>query len=234
MPRGLAHPLLFQSGSAAFGNTRGSNEGLSEFETFGAVMVTPKNYYRLMETGQNALLFPGGVREVFHGKDEAYQLFWPEKVDFVRIAARFNATIVPLSAVGAADSVNILIDAPDILKLPFGIGERAANSSANTVSARFNVKNEGELFQPPFALPKLLPARHYFVFGKPMSTENVNYKDKAACDDFYQNVKGEMQRGFDDVLRAREKDPFKNTARRLRHEVLTGKKAATFSIDELN
>ena len=85
-----------------------------QFETFGAVMVTPRNYYRLMETSQAGLLFPGGVREVFHGKDEAYQLFWPEKVDFVRVAARFNATIVPISAVRAADSANILIDASDM------------------------------------------------------------------------------------------------------------------------
>jgi len=40
---------------------------------------------------------PGGVREVFHRKGEAYQIFWPEKTDFVRLAAKFNATIVPLT-----------------------------------------------------------------------------------------------------------------------------------------
>jgi len=58
-------------------------------------MVTPKNFYNLMKTNQTALLFPGGVREVFHRKGEDYDLFWPEdKADFVRVAARFNATIV--------------------------------------------------------------------------------------------------------------------------------------------
>merc|ERR1719223_1577502 len=122
-------------------------------------MVSPKNYYRLMQTGQNALLFPGGVREVFHGKDEAYELFWPEKVDFVRIAARFNATIIPISAIGAADSANILLDAPEVLNLPFGLGERALNNSQSVISARFDQDTTDELFQPPIVVPKLTPAR---------------------------------------------------------------------------
>lgn len=245
--RGLAHPIVFQSEN---GNPFAENGGAAQaeqvqsmngdpfspglFQTFGAVMVTPRNYYRLMQTGQTALLFPGGVREVFHGKDEAYQLFWPEKVDFVRIAAKFNATVVPISAVGAADSVNILIDAPDILKLPFGIGERAANNSANVMAARFDGNEESELFQPPFALPKPLPARHYFIFGKPMSTEQLDHRDVQACETFYENVKAEMQRGFDDVLRARESDPWRDTARRVVFEQFTGKTAPTFSLDKLH
>uniref|UniRef100_A0A7S4HRM0 AB hydrolase-1 domain-containing protein n=1 Tax=Odontella aurita TaxID=265563 RepID=A0A7S4HRM0_9STRA len=245
--RGLAHPIVFQSGN---GNPFGGNDGPAQteqvqdangdpfspglFETFGAVMVTPRNYYRLMQTGQNALLFPGGVREVFHGKDEAHQLFWPEKVDFVRIAAKWNATVVPISAVGAADSVNILIDAPDILKLPFGIGERAANNSANVMSARFDGDEQSELFQPPFALPKPLPARHYFVFGTPMDTEHLDHSDKEGCENFYDNVKSEMMRGFDDILQARENDPWKDTARRIAFEQVTGKIAPTFSVNELH
>ena len=110
--RGLAHPIIFGAAttrpqedlnnSAAQGGM-GDSGTQSTFEKFGAVMVTPKNYYRLMETRQAALLFPGGVREVFHGKDEAYKLLWPEKTDFVRTAAKFNATIVPLCAIGSAD-----------------------------------------------------------------------------------------------------------------------------------
>ena len=93
-----------------------------------------------MSTGQTGLLFPGGAREVFHGKCEDYELFWPEKADFVRVAARFNATIVPISAVGSADSANILLDPDELLNLPFGLGDRLRNSSENTISARFDQK----------------------------------------------------------------------------------------------
>jgi hypothetical protein len=197
-------------------------------------MVSPKNYYRLMQTGQNALLFPGGVREVFHGKDEAYELFWPEKIDFVRIAARFNATIVTISAVGAADSANIFIDAPDMLKLPFGLGERAMNNTLNTVSARFDQGTDGELFQPPFLLPKLLPARHYFVFGQAIETKDIDHSDKMQCETLYGQVKGELRKGLDDILKARTKDPYADTAGRLAYEQVTGKKAPSFQVEELN
>ena len=99
--RGLAHPVIFGTADGFGGNNaavskRNKDGPIKEdgpngiFEQFGAVMVTPRNYYRLMQTGQTGLLFPGGVREVFHGKDEAYELFWPEdKLDFVRTACKW-------------------------------------------------------------------------------------------------------------------------------------------------
>jgi 1-acyl-sn-glycerol-3-phosphate acyltransferase len=259
--RGLAHPVVFQGqGGNGFGGPVATDDDDSEesrierrdrnglipdddedskqpggtFQTFGAVMVTPRNYYRLMQSGQTGLLFPGGVREVFHGKDEAYDLFWPEKVDFVRVAARFNATIVPISAVGAADSANILLDAPEILNLPFGLGERAANNTRNTISARFDSSNSDELFQPPLVVPKPLPARQYFVFGKPFDTTPLDHSDKEGCATLYADVKSELRRGLDDILVAREKDPYQNTPTRLAYERLLGKPAPTFPVDELN
>ena len=60
----------------------------------------------------------GGVREAYKQKGEDYELFWPVKPEFVRVAARFNATIVPLAAVGADDGVEMLLDSNDILNLP--------------------------------------------------------------------------------------------------------------------
>lgn len=235
--RGLAHPVIFQNvGQNTPRGVRDQNLGpLSNdlFQKFGAVMVTPRNYYRLFQTGQNALLFPGGVREVFHGKDEAYQLFWPKKVDFVRTAARFNATVIPISAVGAADSLNVLVDAADVVNLPFGLGQRAIAASANTTSARFNMDDDSELFLPPVVVPSQ-PARHYFMFGKPMSTKDLHHGDMASCQAFYQEVQDELVRGFDDILAAREHDPFGDPVRRLAYERILGKKAPTFGISELN
>ena len=241
--RGLAHPIIFQgSGSDELnGRTPGispktsdgnSATDTSNFRTFGAVMVTPRNYYRVLQSGQNALLFPGGVREVFHGRDEAYQLFWPEKVDFVRTAARFNATIIPLSAVGMADSLNILLEPSEIVDLPW-IGERAKNFAANVTAARFDAANENEVFLPPIIAPGL-PSRNYFLFGKPMSTKDLDPSDKASCEDVYNELQKEMKRGFDDILQAREKDTYMQAPQRLAYERLTGQKAPTFDIEEVN
>jgi pimeloyl-ACP methyl ester carboxylesterase/1-acyl-sn-glycerol-3-phosphate acyltransferase len=189
----------------------------STFQEFGAVMVTPRNYYKLLQTGQNVLLFPGGVREVFHGKDEAYKLFWPETPDFVRTAARFNATIVPLAGIGAADSVDILIDGPDMTK-----------------SARYDNTNDDELFVPPFFVPKLPPARHYFCFGKPFVTTNIDPKNITQCEGIYKDIKTELERGLEDLQTARESDPYKDSVARLALEQASGKPAPTFPVDQLN
>ncbi len=170
--RGLVHPILFQAAR----ESNGSFFRHPDYFEYGFVEVTPRNYYHLMETGQAALLFPGGVREAFHGRSEAYKLFWPEKVDFVRIAAKFNATIIPLSGIGAADSVSILIDPPDMLKLPFGIGEQLEKNSRSVVAARFDANSDGELFVPP--LPCLLLFQHVTIssLGSPLKLMNLILK----------------------------------------------------------
>ncbi|CAN0534766.1 unnamed protein product [Ectocarpus sp. 8 AP-2014] len=69
----------------------------------GAVPVTPRNMLRLFKAGESMLLYPGGAKEALHQKGQDYQIFWPEKGEFVRMAASFNATIVPFAAVGSAD-----------------------------------------------------------------------------------------------------------------------------------
>ena len=45
------------------------------------------------------------MKEALHGPGEDYKLFWPSKTDFVRVAARFNAVVVPFAGIGADDNV---------------------------------------------------------------------------------------------------------------------------------
>ena len=251
--RGLAHPVIFQGGTTTTPGsesklsknrelgrvpgveeppTDGGIQDIQRFEEFGALMVTPRNFYRLMQTGQNALLFPGGVREVFHGKNESYQLFWPEKVDFVRTAARFNATIVPVSAVGMADSFNILLDSKELLDVPI-LGQWAKDFANSVTAARFDTKDQDELFLPPIVAPGL-PSRNYFVFGKPIYTHEIDPKDKDLCKETYLNIQEDMAVAFHDILEAREKDVFKDAGPRIAYERLTGQQAPTFKIEEIN
>lgn len=56
-PRGLAHPAVF----AAAGGRGGFAGFLS---TYGAVPVNGRTFYKLLQRGEDVLLFPGGVREV--------------------------------------------------------------------------------------------------------------------------------------------------------------------------
>jgi len=241
--RGLAHPIIFQGASSInvgvnseLGRVPGIESSLSggtqDFEKFGAVMVSPRNYYRLMQTGQNALLFPGGVREVFHRRNESYQLFWPEKVDFVRTAARFNATIIPVCGLGMADSFNILLDSDELLDFPV-LGQKAKDFASNVTSARIDMDDDDELFLPPLVAPSL-PSRNYFIFGKPIYTHGIDPKDKDACKETYLNIQKNMKSDFHQILEAREKDAFKDALPRLAFERLTGQQAPTFKIEEID
>lgn len=80
--------------------------------------VSPRSFNRLLQQGESILLYPGGIREAFKKKDELYQLFWPEKSEFVRTAAKHNATIVTLASVGLDETWEIILDQEDVLKTP--------------------------------------------------------------------------------------------------------------------
>ena len=242
-PRGLAHPIIFRGGG---GNGTGSTPGFgggaggggmggqtSYFRTFGAVEVGPRSFYKLMKNNDAALLYPGGVREVFHGPGEEYKLFWPEDGDFVRTAARFNATIVTLAGVGAYDSSTTVVTQEQLLNLPV-LGDRLRNSSARVPSAR---DGKEEVFVPPISVPKFPPARHYFLFGKPFETEGVDHKDREACKNLYDDVKGDLETGLENLLEARKGDEFseggKAGRKRLAYETLGGVKAPSFDANDL-
>jgi hypothetical protein len=131
-----------------------------------------------------------------------------------------------------ADSLNILLEPSEIVDLPV-IGERAKNFAANVTSARFDMKNDDEIFLPPIIAPGL-PSRNYFIFGKPLSTKDLDPSDKTSCGEVYIELQSDMKRGFDDILSAREKDTFRQAPQRLAYERFTGQKAPTFHIDEVN
>jgi pimeloyl-ACP methyl ester carboxylesterase len=138
MVRGLAHPVVFGGAGGAGGsgvegkddddsssnsnsssnNNSGGPASFGAFlSTYGAVPVSPFNLHALLAAGETALLFPGGAREAFKRRDEEYRLFWTERSEFVRMAARFGAMIVPFAAVGADEAVVQVLTGPELAEL---------------------------------------------------------------------------------------------------------------------
>ena len=219
----------------------GGPGGVGMFTTFGAVPVSGMNFYRLLDAGETVLLFPGGVREAFKRRNEEYKLFWPSKPEFVRMAVRHGAVIVPFAAVGAEDGVDIVADADDIARLPFGLGEAAIERSRAVPSARAvdtRVTDDGvgeETFVQPLVVPKT-PRRYYFKFGAPVYTGGLRETgfadDDEAVQAMYDGVKADVEEGIDWLLRRRRDDPFGDTAYRVLYEAASGKPAGTFYADE--
>lgn len=44
---------------------------------------------------------------ILYFQGEAYKIFWPDRPEFVRMAARFGATIVPFGVVGEDDIAEV-------------------------------------------------------------------------------------------------------------------------------
>lgn len=65
-------------------------------------------------------------------------MIWPEKSEFVRMAAKFGATIVPVASIGVEDSMPLLLDSRDILNIPF-VGDAIKERSSSYPQARKGV-----------------------------------------------------------------------------------------------
>lgn len=50
--------------------------------------------------------------QAYKNKGEKYKVIWPEEPEFVRVAARFGATIIPVGAVGCEDRCAALPPGP--------------------------------------------------------------------------------------------------------------------------
>mmetsp|Transcript_69886 Transcript_69886/g.152030 ORF Transcript_69886/g.152030 Transcript_69886/m.152030 type:complete len:919 (+) Transcript_69886:47-2803(+) len=200
------------------------------FADWGAVPVSPRNFFKLMQKGETVLLFPGGAREACHGFGENYQVIWPEKVDFVRVAARFNAVIVPFGGVGSADNFRILDQGKGVGQFLRSAMPRLPGTDASR--RRPMMKDDGlmpvseSLTQPlefPGLLPRLPPAqaaaaglgdRFYFSFGSPVDLGDLDPNDKEGCLEMYNLLRGKVEGEIDWLLRSRVRDPYRDFQKR--------------------
>ena len=122
-----------------------------------------------LKRGAKALVFPGGAREVFKRKGEAYTLRWPsDSSALVRIAAKFNATIIPFAGVGGDEFFGnqaYALDTDDLLTMDNRVGEFLGNRTESLVISLV----DGDTFVPPLMAPNAAPRRNYYLFGRPFT-----------------------------------------------------------------
>lgn len=219
--RGVAHPQLFTSASQS---SSPEFSMVDWFRIFGALPVTASNLFKLLSSKSHVLLYPGGAREALHYKGEAYKLFWPDQPEFVRMAARFGATIVPFGAVGEDDILELALDYNDLQKIPV-LNDYIRKANRGAIRVRDESKGEvasEDLFIPGL-LPKM-PGRFYFMFGKPIETngkENI-LKDRENANKLYLQVKSEVEHCLAYLLKKREEDPYRNVIDRTVYKALHG------------
>ncbi|OVA09634.1 Diacylglycerol acyltransferase [Macleaya cordata] len=220
--RGIAHPLLFQ---------KEVEQRLPDSSTFdvirvmGSVPVSASNFYRLLATKSHVLLYPGGVREALHRKGEENKLFWPSQSEFVRVAARFGAKIVPFGVVGEDDLMDVLLDYDDQMRIPFFKAQIEDLNDGSVTRLRTDAKEEvgKQELHVPVLLPKL-PGRFYFLFGKTIETEGRKneLRDKENAHELYMHVKSEVEKSMTYLKEKREKDPYRTLLSRIFYQASHG------------
>ncbi|XP_022719246.1 acyltransferase-like protein At1g54570, chloroplastic isoform X2 [Durio zibethinus] len=208
MIRGAAHPELF------WGNFQTSSNEFSFsdwMKVMGALPVTANYLFKVLSTKSHVLLYPGGAREALHYKGEQYKLFWPDQPEFVRMAARFGATIVPFGTVGEDDIVELVLDYHDWMKIPV-VNDKIKEAIRGGIKIRDKTKGEvarEELFVPGL-LPKL-PGRIYYLFGKPIKLKGRDdlLENREDANEMYLQVKSEVEQCIAYLLKKREEDPYR-------------------------
>lgn len=220
--RGMAHPFLFSSIKET------SLQEFSRFDEmniFGALPVSPKNLYRLLAKKSYVLLYPGGAREALHRKGEEYKLFWPDQPEFVRMAARFDATIVPFGVVGEDDVAELVLDYNDQMRIPF-IRRRIEEINQDS-SVRIRTDKSGEVSNQELYLPGLvpkLPGRFYYLFGKPIETRGMKsvLSDRESANKLYLRIKSEIDSIIKYLKKKREEDPYRSILSRAFYQTSWG------------
>ncbi|KHG23190.1 hypothetical protein F383_03446 [Gossypium arboreum] len=247
MVRGIAHPELFWGKLQSSSNEFAFSDWV---KVMGALPVTANYLFKALSTKSHVLLYPGGAREALHYKGEEYKLFWPEQPEFVRMAARFGATIVPFGTVGEDDIAELVLDYNDWMKIPV-INERIKESIRDGIRIRslpvyfgFGFPHEcvlsyirnnnnkklaylqlhslicrdetdGEVGNQQLFIPGMLPkipGRFYYLFGKPIKLKGREdlTKNREDANDLYLQVKSEVERCIDYLLKKREEDPYRS------------------------
>ncbi|XP_020113973.1 acyltransferase-like protein At1g54570, chloroplastic isoform X2 [Ananas comosus] len=218
--RGMAHPVLF---ATKYETSSQEMTRFDEMSIYGALPVTPINMYRLFAREEFVLLYPGGAREALHRKGEEYKLFWPDRPEFVRMAAKFGVTIIPFGVVGEDDVAQLVLDYNDLKDLPL-VREWIEEMNQDAVRLRADINGEisNQEIYIPGLLPKL-PGRFYFLFGKPIETKGMDIlKDRRNANLVYLNVKSEIESIISYLRRKREEDSYRSLTQRLLYQATWG------------
>ncbi|HAC62243.1 MAG TPA: glycerol acyltransferase [Cyanothece sp. UBA12306] len=82
----------------------------------GAVRAHPKMGIAALQQGATVLVYPGGAQDVFRPYSERHKIEFAGRKGFIKLALRENATIVPVIAVGAHETLMVLGDCYEQVK----------------------------------------------------------------------------------------------------------------------
>ncbi|XP_077240548.1 phytyl ester synthase 1, chloroplastic-like isoform X2 [Tasmannia lanceolata] len=219
----LKYRLFFQATSPVMLSTLNDGKivsGLAGVPNEGPVLLV--GYHTLMAFELSPLI-DAFLREK-NVMGEEYKLFWPEQPEFVRMAARFGATIVPFGVVGEDDIAELVIDYNDQMSIPI---TRDLIKQTNKGFKRLRTNMNGEVANQDLYIPGILPkipGRFYFLFGKPFETKGRmgNLRDRENANEVYLQIKSEVESILSYLKKKREEDPYRGILQRIVYQATRG------------
>ncbi|KAF8058058.1 acyltransferase-like protein [Scenedesmus sp. PABB004] len=209
--RGLAHPSHWGGPLGPF------------FEQFGAVPAGPLTAFKLLKRGEQVLLFPGGAREVNKRVGDDHTLLWRDAPDFVRLAARCGAVVVPFAAVGADDAFNVAMEVDELLAAPL-LGDLVKGALRRVDPALDPREAALPLTRlPGTPLPTLVPIpnlqRLYFKICQPVDMATLGLGDgrrgDARWQEVYDDIRATVVAGMEELQAVRAADDQRDVRARL-------------------
>ncbi len=161
----------------------------------GVVDGTRANCAEAFRQRQCVLVFPGGARESFKGRDERYALIWGERLGFARMALRHQVTIVPFAAIGADDAFRLAMDRSELKETRLG-----------AMLGKLGVKDDYLVPLPGNVFPA--PRRLYFRFMPPVRTSTlVHLSEDDAAVQVRDRTRSAVAKGIETLRRIRRSDP---------------------------
>ena len=164
-------------------------------EQTGAVLGTRANCAALMRRGEHILVFPGGAREVFKHKDEAYRLIWKERFGFVQLAIEHGYTITPYATAGAEEAFDVLLDSSDYMNTPLGRYLKRSGLADHYLRG-------GEEFPPLVrglgltVLPR--PEKLFFLVGRPL--DMARYRGREGDPEVLRRARNRVGRSLEKLI----------------------------------
>lgn len=171
----------------------------------GMVLGSRENCAALMTAGEHILVFPGGAREVWRRKGEAYQLIWKKRTGFARMAMEHGYDIIPFASLGPDEAFDILADANDVQA-------SQAWRWLNKALPLDAMTRGGEGIPPlvkgvgPTLMPR--PQRQYFAFGQRIETSGLvdKLEDEASVWALREQVAESIEEQVERLKAYREED----------------------------
>ena len=139
---------------------------------YGLVLANPRLCAKLMDAGEDILVFPGGAAESTKPEKDKYTLHWRQRFGFVRMAAQHGYDIMPFGLVGPDDCYQHLIEGSELL-----------DTRAGRMLTRWGLTEDlRDDILPPVALglfntPIPRPQPTFLAFGDPVEVPNYRGKN---------------------------------------------------------